>query len=94
MSEKHGLPPPYEVIAGAGITPRSTHEEVLDRALEMQAQGRFTSEMRVAWDQVRIPQQRLAIDFFLICHDGLSITERAAKAARTLGISAPPRPEA
>lgn len=55
----------YEQLPNAAIDPSSSHDEVLDQALELQSQGRFTPAMRTAWDQLRMPDVRLAVDFFL-----------------------------
>ena len=48
-----------------GLPPQSSHEEVLDIALQLQAEGKMTPEIRLAWDEIRTIDKRLAIDFFL-----------------------------
>jgi hypothetical protein len=68
---------PYELLAAGGMTPASSHSEVLDRAFDLQASGDFSPEMRQAWDVVRTPSQRLAADFFLVRLDGVPLAERA-----------------
>ena len=56
---------PYEVLEGTKISPQSTHLEILDASLELQASQAMSPELRRAWDQVRTPGERLAVDFFL-----------------------------
>jgi hypothetical protein len=67
-------PFPYDVLDGTGIDPLCSQEEVLDRALALQSLGQFTPEFRRSWDLLRTPQERLAVDFFLI-HEALSRPE-------------------
>lgn len=80
---------PYEVFEGTGITPQSRHGELLDRALELQAEGLMTPEVRKAYDCLRPPQERLAVDFFLfnpelcdpdaLCREALRLIREAEK---------------
>jgi hypothetical protein len=56
---------PYEVLEATKICPQSTHKEVLDESFELQRSAAMSQEIRRAWDQVRTPAERLAIDFFL-----------------------------
>ncbi|HSS52637.1 MAG TPA: hypothetical protein VLX28_27150 [Thermoanaerobaculia bacterium] len=60
---------PYEVLAGAGVTPDSTIREILDASFDLMAQGRMTAETRQAWDELRLPSRRLVVDFFLYTAD-------------------------
>jgi hypothetical protein len=56
---------PYDVFAGTGITPRTSRDELLELALELQASGAMSPEMRIAYDAIRPAAERLATDFFL-----------------------------
>ena len=61
----HPGPYPYDVFAGTGLSPRSSHAEVLDSAFRLQAEGKMTHDLRRAWDEIRAVPRRLATDFFL-----------------------------
>lgn len=67
---------PYDRLATAGFTPAMSHEDVLDRALDLQAEERFTAEMRLAWDKLRLPPERLATDFLMMNLDAPSLDDR------------------
>ncbi len=56
---------PYEVLEGTRISPQSTHFEILEASLELQASQAMSPGLRRAWDQVRTPGERLVVDFFL-----------------------------
>jgi hypothetical protein len=56
---------PYDALASVGITPASSMKEILDASFDLMAQGLMTSEVRQAWDQLRFPEKRLFVDFFL-----------------------------
>jgi hypothetical protein len=58
-------PYPYDLLEAAGLTPLSTHVEILDGSMRLMAEGKMTAEMRLAWDEVRTFPRRLATDFFL-----------------------------
>jgi hypothetical protein len=60
---------PYEALAGAAITPASSHAAVLDGVIPLQAAGTFSQDMRRAWDELLSLPRRLAIDFFLFNPD-------------------------
>lgn len=56
---------PYDVLAGIGITPASTMREILDTSFDLMAAGQMTPEVRRAWDELRIADRRMVVDFFL-----------------------------
>jgi hypothetical protein len=58
-------PFPYDVLAVVGVTPQLPHAGVLDVSFELLAQGLMTPETRKAWEELRLPQRRLLVDFFL-----------------------------
>ena len=55
---------PYEVLEGSGIAPHSSHDEVLEASFQLQGAG-WSAELRRALDEVRRPETRLVVDFFL-----------------------------
>lgn len=55
---------PYEVLAGSGIAPHSSHDEVLEASFQLQGAD-WSAELRRALDEVRRPEARLVVDFFL-----------------------------
>lgn len=56
---------PYDALAEVGITPASSQKEVLDASFELMARGAMSSELRTAWDELRIVERRLVVDFLL-----------------------------
>lgn len=72
---------PYDALAPVGITPNSSIKEVTDASFELMAQGLMTPEVRAAWDELRIKQRRLIVDFFLYQFD---LHEEVDKAMETL----------
>ena len=56
---------PYDLFVGTGVTPRTPLGDLLDLALELEARGEMTPEVRIAYDAIRAPVERLATDFFL-----------------------------
>jgi hypothetical protein len=60
---------PYDALAPVGITPNSSMREVMDASFELMVQGLMTPEIRAAWDELRIKQKRLFVDFFLYQFD-------------------------
>lgn len=56
---------PYVVLADAGVTPTSSMKEIKDAGFHLTAGG-MTPEKRRAWDGLRVPDRRLAVDFFLL----------------------------
>ena len=64
-SNQHGSLSPYDLLAPVGITPESSMKEVMDASFDLMAQGLMTPEVRQAWDELRLPQRRFFVDFFL-----------------------------
>ena len=60
---------PYDALAPVGITPNSSMQEVKDASFELMAQGLMSPEVRAAWDELRIKEKRLLVDFFLYQFD-------------------------
>lgn len=56
---------PYEVFADTSLTPSASHAAILRGSGELQQLGRMNLSDRVAFDRLRIPAERLAVDFFL-----------------------------
>jgi len=56
-------PFPYDQLQRAGIDPFSSVRDVTNALFKLQ--GRASVEDRVAWDALRMPEQRLHADFFL-----------------------------
>lgn len=56
---------PYDALNAVGITPASSMKEIMDASFELMVQGLMTPEIRQAWDQLRFPEKRLFVDFFL-----------------------------
>lgn len=56
---------PYDLLGPAGITPTSSLAAVRDVAFTLMASAPMTPDMRRAWDALRRPDRRLAVDFFL-----------------------------
>lgn len=73
-------PYPYDVFVGTPITPLASHAEVLDASLLLQAEGRMTQAVRLAYDRLRTLPERLATDFFLYNPD-LADPEQLARKA-------------
>lgn len=62
---------PYDLLSPAGITPDSSQREIRDAAFTLMAQGPMAPEVRHAWDTLRQPERRLAVDFFMLEEDRL-----------------------
>lgn len=58
-------PHPYDLLAEVGVTPTSSHREVLDVSFVLMERGALPPAVRAAWDELRNLERRLAIDFFL-----------------------------
>lgn len=58
-------PFPYDALVGVGITPESTMPEILDASFDLMANGQMTPEVRLVWDDLRIADRRMIVDFFL-----------------------------
>lgn len=56
---------PYDLLAGVGIGPSSSMKEILDASFLLMEQGRWSPEVRRAWDELRTIERRLAVDFLL-----------------------------
>ena len=56
---------PYDLLDSHGIDAKATHDEILAASLRLQSEGTFDTQLRRAWDQLRRPEKRLAVDFFL-----------------------------
>lgn len=56
---------PYDVLAKVGISPKSSMKEILDASYQLMEQGRWTPEVRRAWDELRMVERRLGVDVLL-----------------------------
>ena len=68
---------PYDALAPAGITPNSTMKQVKDALFDLMTQGPVSHEARAAWDELRITQRRLLVDFFLYQFDAEEVLSKA-----------------
>lgn len=56
---------PYDLLAEVGVSPSASMKEVLEASFLLMEQGRWSPEVRRAWDELRIVERRLAVDFLL-----------------------------
>lgn len=56
---------PYQALAGAGITPLSTQDEVEDVAFTLMAEGAMNPTTQQAWRRLRDVPTRLVVDLLL-----------------------------
>lgn len=70
---------PYDALAPVGVTPASTAREILDASYELMARCLMTSSVRRAWDELRAPDRRLVVDFFLYDVDLASVIAHASE---------------
>ena len=56
---------PYDLLAEAGVGPGSSMKDILDASFHLMEQGRWSPEVRGAWDELRTVERRLAVDFLL-----------------------------
>jgi hypothetical protein len=56
---------PYELLADVGISPSSSMKEIRDASFLVMEQGRWSPEVRRAWDELRTVERRLVVDFLL-----------------------------
>lgn len=54
---------PYDLLADAGVDPDSSMKEILDASFLLMEKGRWSPEVRGAWDELRTVERRLAVDF-------------------------------
>ncbi|HEX2300998.1 MAG TPA: hypothetical protein VHH34_21230 [Pseudonocardiaceae bacterium] len=54
---------PYDLLAAAGVGPNSSMKEILDASFLLMEQGRWSPQVRAAWDELRTVERRLAVDF-------------------------------
>ncbi|MQY12592.1 hypothetical protein SRB5_27280 [Streptomyces sp. RB5] len=62
-------PFPYDVLAPAGVTPDTTHEEMQDVSFALMEHGLMGTETQTAWHELRSVEQRLLIDLVLFDAD-------------------------
>lgn len=55
---------PYDVLSVVGIDPDSTMQQVNDASFDLMAGG-MSQEERAAWNELRLIDKRLVVDFFL-----------------------------
>jgi hypothetical protein len=58
-------PFPYDLLKSVGVTPMLPHPEMLDVSFELAAQGLLGSEVNRAWEELRLIERRLFVDFLL-----------------------------
>lgn len=52
-----------------GLNPSSTAKEIKDALFDLMAVGAVSPEARLAWDELRLPERRLVLDFFMYAFD-------------------------
>lgn len=72
---------PYDLLAVAGVGPSSSMKEIRDASYLLMEQRRWTPEVRRAWDELRMVERRLAVDFLLY---DLDIGAETASARRAV----------
>jgi hypothetical protein len=81
-------PFPYDALARAGITPLSPMKAVVDASYDLMFENAMTPEIRRSWDQLRLPQERLFVDFSLYRLDWPAALERAAASVASQSVAA------
>lgn len=56
---------PYDALAAEGITPASTHREVIDLPFRLMRDRRHTRPVQVAHDELRQLHRRLVLDLLM-----------------------------
>ncbi len=56
---------PYDVLAPAGVTPETTHKDMSAVSFKLMARRMMTQRARLAWDELRMIQRRMLVDFML-----------------------------
>ncbi|MEU6124434.1 hypothetical protein [Streptomyces sp. NPDC047123] len=58
-------PLPYDVLAPAGVTPWTSHEDMREVSFELLARHLMTPVTQQAWDELRGVRRRLLVDLLL-----------------------------
>jgi hypothetical protein len=58
-------PFPYDALAPVGVTPVTSQAEVRNASFELLAQGLMSPETNRAWEELRLVQRRVFVDFLL-----------------------------
>lgn len=56
---------PYDVLAAEGITPASTHQEIINLPFRLMREHRYTRSVQLAHDELRQLHRRLVLDFLM-----------------------------
>jgi len=67
---------PYDTLAAEGITPDSTHQEVIDLPFRLMRHGRYSLPVQLAHDELRQLSRRLVLD--LLMYPGAEVTSPAS----------------
>ncbi len=86
------IPSPYEALSEVGISPDSSMKQVRDASMDLMEQGLWTPEKRVAWDELRIIERRLWVDFLRYPATIEGIIEALADLCKVDGEPPPPAP--
>lgn len=54
---------PYDALADVGIGRKSSMKEVRDSSFVLMEEYRWTPEVRTAWNELRMVERRLLVDF-------------------------------
>ncbi len=52
-------------VGHPGVNPSTTIQEVKDALFDLMSKGTVKPEDRLAWDELRLPERRLVLDFFM-----------------------------
>ncbi|GDY31983.1 hypothetical protein [Gandjariella thermophila] len=77
-------PFPYDALAPAGITPRSTQAEVEDASFTLMTRRLMNPVTQKAWDELRDVRRRLLADFLLYDVDPADFDEARQHVRREL----------
>ena len=76
---------PYDVLAPIGVTPQSTHDEMVDASFILMTRRLMNPETQKAWNELRNLQRRLLADFLLYDVDpSVEIAEARARTRQEL----------
>lgn len=74
-------PYPYDVLAPAGVTPRTTHAEMQDVSFDLMTRRMMTPGTQTAWNELRTVPSRLRAD--LVLYDADPAAEAPAELEAT-----------
>lgn len=64
IKDPEEAPGPYDVLAGAGVTPWTSHADLRDVPFDLLARHLMTPATQAAWDELRTVPGRMLVDLF------------------------------